>query len=329
MGAKKYINVTKLENDLTEIANILREQTNSNNLLSFPNDYNEKLENLYCAADFASLNYPVGEIYYEGTSILGDQFYGHKNLTSLILPNVTSIPASFCRECSDLMSISANKATSIKNYAFSYDKKLTTINFPKVTSTGLNSFSNCTALTSIDFPSVTSLGQSSFDSCTGLTTVQMDKLLTIATQAFYKCSNITTFVFPKVHTVSGSLCLAQCTKLTTVDLGGKSSNNTATISNSNVFNGNTKLSTLILRSDVVWTLSYPEIFWTSTGTLFASGKTGGTIYVPQSLITSYQQDTNWSQVLAQNSNNQILSIEGSYYETHYADGRLIETEVSA
>jgi hypothetical protein len=246
----------------------------------------------------------------------------------LILPNITSIPAGFCRQCSDLISISANKATSIKDYAFSSDKKLTTINFPKVTSIGQDSFSNCTALTSINFPSVTSLSQSSFQNCAGLTTVQMDKLLTIAPLAFFYCSNITTFVFPKVYTVNGSNCLAQCTELTTIDLGGKKSDNTAIISNSNVFNGNTKLSTLILRSDVVWTLSYPAIFWTSTGTMFTSGRAGGTIYVPQSLITSYQQDTNWSQVLAQNSNNQILPIEGSYYETHYADGRLIEAEVS-
>ena len=51
-----------------------------------------------------------------------------------------------------------------------------------------------------------------------------------------------------------------------------------------------------------------------TGTPFASGGTGGTLYVPQDLISSYQADTKWSTVLGYNANNQIKAIEGSPYE---------------
>ena len=56
---------------------------------------------------------------------------------------------------------------------------------------------------------------------------------------------------------------------------------------------------------------------------FASGGTGGTLYVPQALIASYQSATNWSTILGY-ANNQILPIEGSIYETQYADGTPIE-----
>jgi len=56
-----------------------------------------------------------------------------------------------------------------------------------------------------------------------------------------------------------------------------------------------------------------------TNTPFASGKAGGTLYVPQSLLSQYTQATNWSTILGY-PNNSIQAIEGSIYETQYADG---------
>ena len=56
-----------------------------------------------------------------------------------------------------------------------------------------------------------------------------------------------------------------------------------------------------------------------TGTPLASGGTGGTIYVPSALISSYQAATNWSTILGY-ANNSIQAIEGSIYENQYADG---------
>lgn len=52
---------------------------------------------------------------------------------------------------------------------------------------------------------------------------------------------------------------------------------------------------------------------------FGSSGDGGTLYVPQATITEYTQATNWSTILSY-ANNQILPIEGSIYETQYADG---------
>lgn len=55
------------------------------------------------------------------------------------------------------------------------------------------------------------------------------------------------------------------------------------------------------------------------GTPFASGGAGGTLYVPSADISEYEAATNWSTILGY-TNNQIQAIEGSIYETQYADG---------
>ena len=93
----------------------------------------------------------------------------------------------------------------------------------------------------------------------------------------------------------------------------------------NVFNGCSSLTTLILRGDTIYPL------WGGTGNLtgtpFASGGTGGIIYIPKSLndhlgdgtSNDYKNATNWSVVDAYGTIT-WAKIEGSYYETHYADG---------
>ena len=69
-----------------------------------------------------------------------------------------------------------------------------------------------------------------------------------------------------------------------------------------------------------------------TGTPFASGGTGGTIYIPKSLYdhlddgtsSDYKAATNWSTIDGYGTIT-WAKIEGTYYETHYADGTLIPT----
>lgn len=88
------------------------------------------------------------------------------------------------------------------------------------------------------------------------------------------------------------------------------------IGGSVVFMSCSKLETLIIRSENLVSLGDTNCF---TGTPFASGGTGGTIYVPSALIASYQAANNWSTILGY-ANNQIKAIEGSIYENAYADG---------
>ena len=85
------------------------------------------------------------------------------------------------------------------------------------------------------------------------------------------------------------------------------------------FSEDKKLTEIILRMSSVKTLENINCF---NLTPFASNGTGGTLYVPQSLISTYQSASNWSTILGY-AHNSIVAIEGSYYETHYADGTVI------
>jgi hypothetical protein len=52
---------------------------------------------------------------------------------------------------------------------------------------------------------------------------------------------------------------------------------------------------------------------TFNSTPFATSGTGGTVYVPQALITEYQNATNWSTLYSGGKCN-FVAIEGSEYE---------------
>lgn len=70
------------------------------------------------------------------------------------------------------------------------------------------------------------------------------------------------------------------------------------------FANNSNLTSLTLPSETLVPLANTNAF---TGTPFASGNAGGTLYVPSSLIASYQAATNWSTILGY-STNQIQAI---------------------
>lgn len=101
--------------------------------------------------------------------------------------------------------------------------------------------------------------------------------------------------------------------LTTLDYTYSSGNGIG----QNDFYGDSSFGTLIIRSSTVMPLANVNAF--SNATKFRSVGAGGKLYVPSDLISSYQNATNWSTILGY-TNNQILPIEGSIYETQYADG---------
>lgn len=148
-------------------------------------------------------------------------------------------------------------------------------------------FRNCTNLESVSLPVLTNLGQagSYFEGCSKLTNVDL--------------KTVTTGYI-------GSNMFKNCTLLAFADLGAPSAR-----INANAFNGCSSLKTIVIRkADSVLPLYNINAFENSP---FASGGTGGTLYVPQSLISSYQSASNWSTILGY-ENNSIEAIEGSIYE---------------
>lgn len=93
----------------------------------------------------------------------------------------------------------------------------------------------------------------------------------------------------------------------------------------NTFYGDSKIADIIIRGDDVLPLSNINAF--SNATPFRSGGSGGTLWVKESLISSYQAASNWSTILGY-TNNQIKSIESTHNDQtapfdmtlYYADG---------
>lgn len=190
---------------------------------------------------------------------------------------------------------------------------ITSLSFPNATTLGnvsAGGFSGMTGLISFSAPKATRVPSSMLNGNTSMTSVNLDKLDDTSTNLLYGCASLPVVVLPSVKTIY-SQTFRNCNNLESLDVLG-----TNGFTNQNNMNGCTKLNKLIIRKNGVATLSNINNF---TGTPFASNGTGGTLYVPQAQIASYQSATNWSTILSY-TNNQILPIEGSYYETHYADG---------
>ena len=84
---------------------------------------------------------------------------------------ITKLRISVFEYCTSLTSIDLPNVTSIGNYTFYSCTSLTSIDLPNVTSIGDSAFSGCTSLTSIDLPKVTSIGNYAFSSCSKLTAI--------------------------------------------------------------------------------------------------------------------------------------------------------------
>lgn len=169
-------------------------------------------------------------------------------------------------------------------------------------------------ITKVIIPEATGISDSAFMLCTALEAVEAPKVFSCGAASFNGCTKYKYAVFPRLLTVYTSVFFG-CTSLLAADFGGSPSSSQGFI-RATSFQNDSKLSILVLRASVVWTLSYINVF---QGTPFASGKSGGKLYVPSAMIEAYQSATNWSTILGY-ANNQILPIEGSIYETQYVDG---------
>lgn len=188
--------------------------------------------------------------------------------------------------------VTISTATNIIDYAFASRRAITSVSAPLVTTINQHAFNGCTGITSVSFPSVTTL---------------------IGVSSFYNCTSITAIALPSITSNLQQYTFYNCTNLAAIDLG----------SCNQIINGSmgncSSLTTLILRKSSVVTLANVGAF---SGTPFASGGSGGTIYVPSDLISSYQSASNWSTLHGYGTVT-WTAIEGSQYETQYADGTAI------
>lgn len=179
----------------------------------------------------------------------------------------------------------------------------------RVESVRPSAFSTMTALEKVELQSCSIITSSVFNTCSNLKEVYLPSLKRTKSSSdaliFRSCISLPEISLPSYEGYIVSDMFRYCTALQKANVG-------AAISiNSNAFGNCTNLKVLILRKkDAVCTLSGMNAF---TSTPFASGGTGGTVYVPAALITEYQNATNWSTLYAAGTCN-FVAIEGSEYE---------------
>lgn len=173
---------------------------------------------------------------------------------------------------------------------------LTSYSNNDVTSVITRAFSDATNLTSVSLPNVTTTGQDAFSN------TKIEKL-----------------VFPK-YTGTSNYAFRNMPYLTAIDILG------GTQFSQQTFSYDANLKTIVIRkSSAIVAISNANAFNTSTP--FASGGSGGTIYIPKALYDhlgdgtslDYKAATNWSTI---NGYGTITwaKIEGSAYENAYVDG---------
>lgn len=288
------------DTELTSVANAIRTKGGTSASLSFPTGFVSAINDIqtgggeYTIDDIAQNIEPSGDITLgSGVTTVGNYAFANKPITSVSSSAVTSIRSSAFLSCTSLESVDFPNLGNVYSYS--------------------SIFSGCTALESVNLPKLTQLGQYNFQNCTALKTLHLPSCTKLNAYNF-KGSGIITLVLPKYNNSQATWqVFAEATNLLTIDMLG------AYVQQS-MFTKSTKLSTIVLRSTSVLTLANINAF---TSTPFASSGSGGTLYVPSALISSYQSATNWSTILGY-ANNSIEAIEGSIYETQYADGTPIE-----
>lgn len=216
------------------------------------------------------------------TSITESFFKDNSILLEANFPEVLLIKLDAFNNCANLRTIVLPKVTTFQSYVFMGCSSLIEANFPELTAlNGYNTFSNCSNLETVNIPKIANLSTSCFSNCKKLVNVNAGNLRQVSASAFYNCEALESIDFDNVSYLR-TQCFINCSKLNTI----------------------------ILRKNQVCTLENIDCF---NNTPFASGGTGGILYVPQNLINNYKQVNNWNTILGY-ENNQILAIEGSIYE---------------
>ena len=212
--------------------------------------------------------------------------------------------------------------TKLSGFTFYEHSAVTSISAPYVTRIGQNDFRNCPALETVNFPELTTAGdiltadssvnQStacySFGWCTKLRNIMLPKLQKGGADMFYGINRDqptynTIVVLPSILYLAHRMFRTGLVKA--VDAGPSC----AKIWNDAFYQAT--VDTVILRSSTLVEAASRDAV-----------KNIGTLYVPQALVADYATATTWSSDAATRTVN---AIEGSYYETHYADGTLIPT----
>ena len=107
-------------------------------------------------------------------TVIGATAFQRSGIVSVIAPQtVISIDYSAFSYCTSLTSINLPQATTIGDYAFDSCYSLTSVSLPQATAIGDGAFGICYSLASVSLPQATAICDYAFYACTSLTSVHM------------------------------------------------------------------------------------------------------------------------------------------------------------
>lgn len=312
MAVDKLVDSSQLDADLTSVANAIRTKGGTSGQLAFPSGFVSAVQAIPTGTT------PTGTkqitIAENGTVTEDVTNYASAEITVNVQGGGGADVDALLE---NTLTVLRSNATKIRSAGLQNASTLTEIYLPNCTRIeNSNALQGCTGLTLLSIPVCEYIGQSATNLDTRLTTLIAPNVKTVGVSGL-KSIRVTVLCFPKLESASSSAFEAN-TALTTMDYGPDYIITTSATGIFNyTFNGCTAFNTFILRrtASVVNLLNINAF----QNTPFASGGTGGTLYVPQALIASYEAATNWSTILGY-ANNSIQAIEGSVYENAYADG---------
>lgn len=256
----------------------------------------EQIMRCLLAHDFSA----IGRVFTDDviTKIKVAAFYQTANLDEVHLPALKDVGGYACYGSSiGTLDLPWNLLESIGANAFKESFSGLPINLalPKVTALGSGAFAwtssnKNTRLQTVSLALWTGISGSGgiFGYCSALADVSAPLLTSIPTNMFQYCTSLEEVSFPKVASI-GSGAFSGCSRLKKIDIGGAVTTMTATFLNSAV-----PLEAFILRGVTTVPTLGSSVF---SNTTVDNGT--GYIYVPGSLLATFQVASNWSTYSAQ------------------------------
>lgn len=200
----------------------------------------------------------------------------------------------------------------ISDYAFYYKTNVTSVSFPNAIDIKDKAFQYCSNIATVNFPKVTKVGANAFTECMNLSELYFPECTTIMGSAFTHCRKATKGIFPKLTTLGNVAAFASCWYLRVLDLGLCQSIGGTTC------NMCYSLVAVLLRGESLCPLDDTSAFnncyhfhGTVNATYNPDGLKDGYIYVPRSLVASYQAATKWSTFASQFRALEDYTVDGT------------------